>query len=250
MATLHLLGTGSSVTDAHRTTTMLAVESAGSVVVVDCGGDVVQRLLAAGLDPTKVEALIVTHEHADHVGGFPLFMQKTWLHGRRDAVPVHGIAPALDQARRIHDAYRRDGWEGYPGVEWREIAHVENAPVLTSAAWEITASPGVHSAPTVGLRIVDRGTGACIVYSSDTERAESIARLASGAALLVHEATGAGGGHSSAMDAARVAAAASAGRLLLTHLPVGSKLDGEVLRQARAVFPNTDVAVEGGRHLF
>jgi len=66
----------------------------------------------------------------------------------------------------------------------------------------------------------------------------------------VLEATGAGEGHSSAMDAARVAAAASAGRLLLAHLPVGSKLDGEVLRQARAVFPNTDVAVEGGRYRF
>jgi ribonuclease Z len=250
MGTLHLLGTGSSVTDAHRTTTMLAVESAGSFVVVDCGGDAVQRLLAAGLTPSRVEALIVTHEHADHVGGLPLFMQKTWLHGRRKAVPVHGIPPALDQARRIHDAFRRDGWKGYPGVEWREFAHVENALVLASDTWEITASPGVHSVPTAGLRILERITGACVVYSSDTEFSTSIARLASGAALLVHEATGAGEGHSSAIEAARVAAEASARRLLLTHLPEARELGGELLRQARAVFPATEIAIEGGRYLF
>ena len=98
MPTLHLLGTGAAFSDPSRTVTMLAFESGGSVVVVDCGGDVVQRLLTAGIGPDQVEALIVTHEHADHAGGFPLFMEKIWVGGRRRPIPVYGIAPALAQA--------------------------------------------------------------------------------------------------------------------------------------------------------
>ena len=59
MPTLHLLGTGAAFSDAHRTTTMLAVTDAASTLVVDCGGDVVQRLLTAGIDLTTIEALIL-----------------------------------------------------------------------------------------------------------------------------------------------------------------------------------------------
>ncbi|HEX6912510.1 MAG TPA: MBL fold metallo-hydrolase, partial [Longimicrobium sp.] len=83
MPVVHLLGTGAGVSGPERTTTMLAFESGGHAVVVDCGGDAIQRLMAAGVDPAGIEALIVTHEHPDHVAGFPLFMEKIWLLGRR-----------------------------------------------------------------------------------------------------------------------------------------------------------------------
>src|SRR4051794_752484 len=83
MATLHLLGTGAALSEPHRTTTMLAIDDSVSAVVVDCGGDVVQRLLAAGIPVGRISALIVTHEHPDHVGGFALLMERLWLAGRR-----------------------------------------------------------------------------------------------------------------------------------------------------------------------
>ena len=97
MARLHLLGTGATVSDPHRTTTMLALEGERSLVVIDCGGDVVQRMVASGLDPGRITALIVTHEHADHVSGFPLMMERLWLYGRRRPLDVYGIAPAVAQ---------------------------------------------------------------------------------------------------------------------------------------------------------
>ena len=40
---LYLLGTGAAYADPHRTTTMLAFSDGGRTVVIDCGGDVVQR---------------------------------------------------------------------------------------------------------------------------------------------------------------------------------------------------------------
>src|SRR5690625_115438 len=106
MPTLYLLGTGAAVSDAHRTTTMLAVSDGASTIAVDCGGDVIQRMMAAGIDVDTLDALIVTHEHPDHVSGFPLFMEKIWLLGRRRPIAVYGIREAIDQATRCFEIGR------------------------------------------------------------------------------------------------------------------------------------------------
>lgn len=248
MATLHLLGTGAALSDASRTTTMLAFESGGSALVVDCGGDVVQRLMAAGIGEDAVEALIVTHEHADHVGGFPLFMEKIWLAGRRRPIAVHGPPTALSQARRIWEAFETGGWEGVPEILWREVALEEGAPVLESDAWRVTAAPGTHSVPVIGVRVEDRRGGGVAAYSCDTEESDAIARLARGAELLVHEATGGFGGHTTVEGAARVAARAEAGRLVLVHLP--PEIDDGELARAREVFPGVELGEDGARHPF
>jgi ribonuclease Z len=248
VATLHLLGTGAGFSGGDRTTTMLAFESGDSVVVVDCGGDVVQRLQAAGIDLGHVDALVVTHEHADHVSGFPLFMEKIWLSGRRRPIPVHGPAPALSQARRCWESFATGGWKDVPEILWREVALEEGAAVLESEAWRITAAPGTHSVPVVGLRVEDRRGGGVAAYSCDTEESEAIARLARGADLLAHEATGGFGGHTTPEGAARVAARAGAGRLVLVHLP--PEVSAGELARAREVFPGVELGADGQRHPF
>ncbi len=250
MAVLYTLGTGAAVSDPHRTTTMLAVENEHSLLVVDCGGDAVQRLMAAGVDMGKLAALVVTHEHADHVSGFPLFMEKIWLLGRRDPLPVYGIPAALSQARRMHDTFDTSGWTGYPNIEWREVAHEEGAPVLSDEGWEVSAAPGVHPVPVIGLRVRDVLGGGTVAYSCDTEPSEQITRLGTDAAIFVHEATGDGPGHTGALAAARAAAKADAQRLLLVHLPPENKLNAETVQEARAVFADTEKAEEGGRYTF
>ena len=65
MPTLHLLGTGAAFSDPHRTTTMLAFTDADSTIVVDCGGDVVQRLMQAGIALNSIDALIGSDTTAD-----------------------------------------------------------------------------------------------------------------------------------------------------------------------------------------
>lgn len=248
MATLHLLGTGAALSSPQRTTTMLALEQTNSVIVVDCGGDVVQRLLAGGIDLDRIEALILTHEHPDHVSGFPLFMEKLWLAQRRRPIPVCGPHAALDQARRIFEAFDTGSWKGMPEIEWRSVALEEGARVWESEHWKITAAPGKHSVPVIGIRVEDRRGGGVVAYSADTERSDAIARLADGAEILVHEATGGFGGHTSPQDAAHVAAQAHAGRLVLVHLP--PELPERELQDARASFAALEPGEDGATYTF
>lgn len=247
MPTLHLLGTGAAVSDPHRTTTMLACTTGSNTLVIDCGGDVVQRLMASGIDLETISALIVTHEHPDHVSGFPLFMEKIWLAGRKKPIPIYGIGRAIEQARRVFRAFDTSTWD-LPEIEWNEIALKESSPVLDDDAWHVVASPGLHGVPVVGLRVTASATGTSVAYSCDTEPYEPIERLSEGADILVHEATGKGPGHSSAQQAAEIAYNAGAKKLLLVHLP--PSLSGAHLKAARSIFHATDPGEELGSYPF
>ncbi len=247
MPTLHLLGTGAAVTDPHRHTTMLAVSDGVSTLVVDCGGDVVQRMLQAGIDIETITGMVVTHEHADHVSGFPLFMEKIWLSGRKRPIPVYGIGPALEQAWRCLAAFNLTHHD-LPEILWNEVGHEEGATVLNDASWRISVAPGNHSVPVVGVRIESCASNGVVVFSSDTEPCESIERLSRNADILVHEAGGSGTGHTSALEAARVAARAGVRHLVLTHLP--PDVSDSELALARSEFPPTELALELGTYQF
>lgn len=226
---------------------MLALDNGRSTLLVDCGGDAVPAMRSVGLDPIALSALIVTHEHADHVAGFPLLMERLWLMGRREPLDVFGIAPALSQAQRSHDAFDVGGFDGYGGFDAHEIAFEAGAKVLERGGWIVTAAPGNHAVPVVGLRFEDVATGRIIVYSGDTAPDPAITELAHGADLLIHEATGTGPVHASAEEAAEVATAAACRQLLLVHLPPADELEPG-LSAARALVPDLMIAEERGRY--
>lgn len=244
MPRLHLLGTGAALSEPHRTTSMLAISCKENLFLVDCGGDVVQRAFAAGLDLSRLTGMIITHEHPDHVSGFPLFMEKIWLAGRRAPLPIYGPPEALDQARRSFDTYDTSRWEGLPKRAWRPITDT----LWDDDRWRITALPVQHGVPTVGLRFESKETGGVIGYSSDTNPCDSVIELGRNADILVHEATGDFPGHSTAIEAAEIAHRAGAKRLLLIHLPANLSTDD--LKAAQNFFPKTEWGEELGGYDF
>ncbi|MFO1412381.1 MAG: MBL fold metallo-hydrolase [Burkholderiales bacterium] len=64
----------------------LVVEAGGTRILIDCGfgvRDTAKRLARLGIEPDSLSAIIVTHEHSDHVGGVPAFATRhgipVWL---------------------------------------------------------------------------------------------------------------------------------------------------------------------------
>jgi len=92
--------------------------------------------------------------------------------------------------------------------------------------------------------------GLKIAYSGDTRPTRSLVKLARGADLLVHEATlmdelaarARRDGHSTPSQAAEVARKAGVKRLILTHVSARYRDVQAMVKEARKVFPHTDVA--------
>ena len=248
MATVHLLGTGAAFSDAGRTTTMICVTNQASTLLIDCGGDAVSRMQQKGLDTGSLRALFLTHEHIDHVGGFPLLYKKLWLSGRKDPLPVYGIPPALVQAARCFYSYDTRAFTDLPPIAWRAITPDTSEAIFLDEHWEVFAASGEHGVPVTGLRICCRHSGTAVTYSSDTSHSGTITRLAEGSTLLLHEATGLLPGHSSAEQAAQTARDAGVEQLVLVHLPPRFSLSD--LHSAKKIFAATETGEELSSYQF
>ena len=61
------------------------VHSHNTYILIDCGfplRETIRRLARLGVEPTQLDAILVTHEHSDHVHGVELL-------SRRYGIPVY-----------------------------------------------------------------------------------------------------------------------------------------------------------------
>jgi len=100
-----------------RLRSSIMVESGGKRVLIDCGPDLRQQLLEAGVE--RLDAVIVTHDHGDHVHGIDELRPVSQAIG--GPVPLLGRAETLTRLKRRFDyAFARS--EFYrPIVERRDI---------------------------------------------------------------------------------------------------------------------------------
>lgn len=93
----------------RRTRVSVLVEHDGTRILVDTGPDMRQQLLAADVD--MVDAVLWTHEHADHVFGIDDLRQIY----HRSGHPVRGLARARTRAQLLHMfGYVFQGADDYP----------------------------------------------------------------------------------------------------------------------------------------
>jgi phosphoribosyl 1,2-cyclic phosphate phosphodiesterase len=133
----------------RRTRSSIMVESGGKLLLVDCGPDLREQLLAAGL--ADIDRVIVTHDHADHCHGIDDLRQIA-QHLRRQ-VPVHASRTTLERLNRKF-SYLFEGMPFYPPVV--EPIAIEGPEILGQATLRYVDQPhgGITS---LGIR-ADEGS--------------------------------------------------------------------------------------------
>jgi len=236
MPRLVILGTANAIPDPARENTHMALVGRRNAVLIDCVGTPTVHLARAAVPLDSVTDLIVTHFHPDHVSGVPLLLMNMWLLGRQEPLRIYGLHHCLERLEHMMSLYQWDNWPNFFPVSFHRLPEREHMLVLESEDFRVYSSPVRHIIPTIGLRMETADGGRAVVYSGDTEPCEAVIRLAGGAAVLIHEASGGGVGHSTAEQAGQVARTAEVGRLMLIHYPGGALSNG-LVEQARAVFP-------------
>jgi ribonuclease Z len=237
MAKLVILGSAGSVPDIDHDNTHMAVVDAEGVILIDCPGTPIVRLAQADIPFEAISDLIITHFHPDHVSGVPLLLMNMWQLGRSDPLRIYGLHHCLERIEDMMGFYHWDNWPHFFPVAFHRLPESERVLVLEKEGLVIYSSPVRHLVPTIGLRIEARDSGRTIAYSCDTEPCPSVVRLARGADVLIHEATGAIVGHSSASQAGAIAREAEVGRLLLIHYHLGKQKPENLVAQAQEKYP-------------
>lgn len=189
-------------------------------VVIDCGGGILGNLLQHTA-LSEVSAIFVSHMHPDHYIDL-IAMRYGLRYGDGRSGPLSVFLPpgGRDQLQAVSEAISKTQPFFAGALELHE--YVPGAP-LTVGVLTVTPFAVVHGIPSHGMAVMD-GV-ARFVYSSDTVLCPELEAAASGAQVLLAEATLGGGApdhhdprtHLSAVEAGQVAERAGVKTLVLTH---------------------------------
>ena len=87
---LTFLGTADQIPSADRNHTAILLTYEGENILVDCGEGTQRQLRMAGISPTKVTRILVTHWHGDHVLGIPGLIQTLALNDYHKTLHIYG----------------------------------------------------------------------------------------------------------------------------------------------------------------
>ena len=222
------------------------VEEAATTLLVDCGNGVFGKLRAAR-DFATVDAVVVSHLHADHVLDLvPFAYALTYVAHARTA-PPRLLAPAGARAtlRRIVGAWGDERL--VEGAFALEEYRPEDTPQV--GPLRLRFQPLPHYVPSHAIEVAAPG-GARFTFGADHGPSEDLVAFARATGLLMLEATlrapereGARG-HLTAREAGEHAGRAGARRLVLTHLP--AEREAGAAEEARAAYDGpVEVAREG-----
>ncbi len=196
---------------------------------------------------SEIHAIVVSHEHPDHfVDLYPTFYARHYGELGEPGLPL--FVPVSFQAKLEALLSEQGRAAMRSAFSFREVRPGEGFEI---GPFRVRTELMAHlDLPALGFRI--EAGGAVLAYTGDTGPTEAIVRLATGADVLVSEATWQDDHellpfHLSARQAGEHAARAGAGRLVLTH--VWPSLDRETSRQqaADAYGGPVELAAEGMR---
>ena len=84
-----LCGTGQSMLNPQRAGAAIVVEEAGRALLLDCGPGSLERLAAAGISLTGIEAAWLSHLHFDHAMGMAEWLTRLAFAGE-PLPPIYG----------------------------------------------------------------------------------------------------------------------------------------------------------------
>ncbi len=219
--TVRFVGSGDSFGSGGRFQTAILVDTPATRFAIDFGTSSLIALAQQGIEPNSVDAILLTHLHADHCGGVPFLLMDAMLASKRDRpLVVAGPPGTRAHMATLHEAL-------FPGshvmapkfpLSYRELEIGAPNALLDLIVTPRAARHVPETNPTA-LRV--EAAGRVVSYTGDTEWSDEVARIARGADLLIAECYSYGKpirSHLTYPTIVERVHAAGAKRVILTHM--------------------------------
>lgn len=257
-----VLGKSPAWQDAGGACSCYLIEEDGFALVLDCGNGAFAKLRAAR-DYLDVDAVLISHLHADHCLDLVPFAYALGYSGRRRGENPGAPVPSDERSARpeLHlppegsEALRQivSSWGGEDLIaRVFDVREYDPAATLEVGSFAVRFCAVPHYVPAFAVEVTSRSArSGRLTFSADCAPNEGLVEFARGTDLLLIEATlarpepAAGRGHLTSREAGEHGARAGAGRLVLTHF--SDELDvARVRSEAEDGFGGpVDLAVEG-----
>ena len=238
---LKILGAYGPYPAAGKACSGYLLQKDGFNLLIECGNGVLSRLQNY-IDLTELDAILISHLHADHISDLFIIRYALQIAGESDTdlkkLSIYLPGEPLEERARFEE---------------NDFINYYNIPadngLLNIGPFVVKFLKTVHPIPCYAMQI--ESDNKKIVYSADTEYFEALEKFASNAKLFICEANYQNTeiarsmpNHLSAAQAAEIALKANVEKVILTHL--SPKHDAETsLKEAREIFINSFIAIEG-----
>ncbi|MFO7753018.1 MAG: MBL fold metallo-hydrolase [Desulfobacteraceae bacterium] len=218
---VRILGSGTCVPSIERSSCAALVTAGNENLLIDIGSGTIRRLIEAGHRITDIDAVLLTHFHADHSSDLPAFLfalkyPEMNITGKKlHLIGGTGINRFYNDLDRAFENHLDPG----SVLEITELDEVGKTPLSfrnVSVSWIKT----VHKDESRAYRFTFPN-GFTVVYSGDTDYSENLVRLCRDADVLVAESAMPDEkkvpGHLTPSLAGKIAQRANVGKLVLTH---------------------------------
>lgn len=283
---LFFLGTGAAVPTPNRHQPAIILRYKGDYILFDCGEGTQLQLQKMKISPMKISKICITHWHADHFAGLLPLIETLHLSRRKEPLEIFGpdasrfVDSLLEMSywgvgfkviakecgnKDTEKLFSGDGYDvfalrvkhsvpatGYMFLErdyWNINPIKAKQLKLTFTDMRMIKEKGFIKSSSRNVKleqVAKRTVGRKVVYSGDTIAYEPFFKSASGADLMIHDATFAephpGRFHPSVGEVARMAKKYRIKQLVLTHLSKMYRDEASVLQTAKKIFPKVLMA--------
>jgi ribonuclease BN (tRNA processing enzyme) len=181
------VGSGDAFGTGGRFQTCILIDAPGIRFVIDFGASSLIALNKLEIPHNSIDAIVLTHIHADHSGGIALMLMDAML-GAKRRTPLT-IAGPVDTKARLGEM----GRVLMPGSEIMvpkfplDYIEMETLREHTIRGLKITTYPADHTRQTNPTCVRIEVAGKVIAYTGDGDWTEHTPMLADGADLLIAE---------------------------------------------------------------
>ncbi|MBW2977269.1 ribonuclease Z [Candidatus Woesearchaeota archaeon] len=144
------LGTSCAVPTKKRNHSSFFLSYGSEGILFDCGEGTQRQLKIAGIKPTKITKVLISHWHGDHVLGLPGLISTLGLSEYEKTLRIYGPKGTKEFINHI---YKASIFEQRIKIE---VIEVKEGKFYNGKDYSLEAYPLEHLAPTVGFRFVEK----------------------------------------------------------------------------------------------